>query len=205
MLDATTIDLCLSLFDWAPFHSTKAAVKMHTLLPAFIHINDGELHGVNVLGFLPAKAGAFSVMDRAYLDFARLYQMPQARTFFVTRAKHGMDARCVHSTTTDRTTGVICDQRIAMNGFYVAKDYPEDCDAFDSRIRKPTRAWCPHQQHAVAVADHCRTLQEPLAGRVVLQIKKAAPSHQEIPRYQRECCEDANLVRRIDARTYRHR
>ena len=115
-LDATTIDLCLSLFDWAPFRSTKAAVKMHTLLdlrgaiPAFIHISDGKMHEVNVLDILPVEAGAFYVMDRGYLDFARLYKMHQAGAFFVTRAKRGMNARRVYSARTDRTTGVICDQ-----------------------------------------------------------------------------------------------
>jgi len=130
-LDATTIDLCLSLFDWAPFRSTKAAVKMHTLLdlrgaiPAFIHISDGKMHEVNVLDFLPVEAGAFYVMDRGYLDFARLYKLHQAGAFFVTRAKRGMDARRVYSAPTDRGAGVICDQTIALNGFYVSKDYPE--------------------------------------------------------------------------------
>jgi hypothetical protein len=130
-LDATTIDLCLSLFDWAPFRTAKAAVKMHTLLdlrgsiPAFIHISDGKMHKVNVLDILAVEAGAFYVMDRGYLDFARLYKMHQAGAFFVTRAKRGMDARRVYSTPTDRDTGVICDQRIALNGFYISKDYPE--------------------------------------------------------------------------------
>ena len=130
-LDATTIDLCLSLFDWAPFRSTKAAVKMHTLLdlrgsiPAFIHVSDGKMHDVNVLDILPIEAGAFYVMDRGYLDFARLYRMHRAGTFFVTRSKRGMDARRVYSTQTDRSTGVICDQRIALNGFYARNNYPE--------------------------------------------------------------------------------
>jgi hypothetical protein len=130
-LDATTIDLCLSLFDWAPFRSTKAAIKLHTLLdlrgaiPAFIHISDGKLHDVNVLDILPVEAGAFYVMDRGYVDFARLYAMHQAGAFFVTRAKAGMDARRVYSTPTDRASGVICDQRIKLNGFYSAKSYPE--------------------------------------------------------------------------------
>ena len=130
-LDATTIDLCLSLFNWAPFRSTKAAVKMHTLLdlrgsiPAFIHISDGKMHEVNVLDLLIIEAGAFYVMDRGYLDFDRLYRLHQAGAFFVTRAKRGMDARRVYSATTDRGTGVICDQAIALNGFYVSKDYPE--------------------------------------------------------------------------------
>ena len=130
-LDATTIDLCLSLFDWAPFRTTKAAVQMHTLLdlrgsiPAFIHISDGKMHEVNVLDFLHVEAGAFYVMDRRYLDFARLYKMHQAGAFFVTRAKRGMDARRVYSAATHRATGVVCDQSIALNGFYISKDYPE--------------------------------------------------------------------------------
>ena len=130
-LDSTTIDLCLSLFDWAPFRTTKAAVKMHTLLDlrgsiaAFIHISDGKMGDVKVLDILPVEAGAFYVMDRGYVDFARLYQMHQAGAFFVTRAKRGMNARRVYSSKTDRTSGVVCDQTIAMNGFYIAKDYPE--------------------------------------------------------------------------------
>src|SRR6186713_2414668 len=112
-LDATTVDLCLSLFDWAPFRSTKAAIKLHTLLdlrsaiPAFIHISDGKLHEVNVL------------------DIERLYAMHQAGAFFVTRAKAGMDARRVYSGPTDRNSGVICDQRVMLNGFYSAKNYPD--------------------------------------------------------------------------------
>ena len=130
-LDSTTIDLCLSLFDWAPFRSTKAAVKMHTLLdlrgaiPAFIHISDGKMSDVKVLDILPIEAGAFYVMDRGYMDFGRLYRMHQAGAFFVTRAKRGMNAHRVYSSKTDRTTGVICDQAIQLNGFYVAKEYPE--------------------------------------------------------------------------------
>ena len=130
-LDSTTIDLCLSLFDWAPFRSTKAAVKMHTLLdlrgaiPAFIHVSDGKLGDVNVLDILPIEAGAFYIMDRGYLDFARLFKLHQSGAFFVTRAKRGMNARRVYSSATDRATGVICDQRIALNGFYVRRDYPE--------------------------------------------------------------------------------
>jgi len=130
-LDATTIDLCLSLFPWAPFRTTKAAVKLHTLLdlrgniPAFIHISDGKTHEVNVLDMLSFEAGAFYVMDRGYLDFSRLFALHQTGAFFVTRAKRGMDARRVYSMPSDRNTGIICDQRIAMDGFYVSQDYPE--------------------------------------------------------------------------------
>jgi hypothetical protein len=130
-LDSSTIDLCLSLFDWAPFRSTKAAIKLHTLLdlrgaiPAFIHISDGKLHDVNVLDLLAFEAGAFYVMDRGYVDFARLHALHQAGAFFVTRAKSPMDARRVYSATTDRSTGVISDQRVMLNGYYSARKYPE--------------------------------------------------------------------------------
>jgi hypothetical protein len=130
-LDSSTVDLCLSLFAWAPFRSTKAAIKLHTLLdlrgaiPAFIHISDGKLHDVNVLDLLSFEAGAFYVMDRGYVDFARLYALHQAGAFFVTRAKSPMDARRVYSAATDRSTGVISDQQVMLNGHYSAKKYPE--------------------------------------------------------------------------------
>jgi len=129
-LDATTIDLCLSMFPWAPFRSTKAAVKLHTLLdlrgsiPTFIHISDGKLHDVNVLDLLLVEAGAFYIMDRGYLDFARLYALDQAGGFFVTRAKRNLDARRLYSARVDRDTGLICDHTIALNGFYAAKHFP---------------------------------------------------------------------------------
>ncbi len=130
-LDSSTVDLCLSLFDWAPFRSTKAAVKLHTLLdlrgaiPAFIHISDGKLHDVNVLDMLVFEAGAFYVMDRGYVDFERLHALHQAGAFFVTRAKSPMDARRVYSAVTDRSTGIIADQQVMLNGYYSARKYPE--------------------------------------------------------------------------------
>jgi hypothetical protein len=130
-LDSTTIDLCLNLFDWAAFRSTKAAVKMHTLLdlrgaiPAFIHISNGKMHDVQVLDMLPIEAGAFYVMDRGYLDFARLFALHQGAAFFVTRAKRNLNARRVYSAKADRATGIICDQSIALNGHYAAKHYPQ--------------------------------------------------------------------------------
>jgi len=129
-LDATTIDLCLSMFPWAPFRSTKAAVKLHTLLdlrgsiPSFIHISDGKLYDVNVLDLLLPEAGAFYVMDRGYLDFARLYALDQAGSFFVTRAKRNMNARRLYSAPADRSTGLMCDQTVALNHFYAAQAYP---------------------------------------------------------------------------------
>lgn len=130
-LDSTTIDLCLSVFPWAHFQRTKAAVKMHTLLdlrgniPSFIHVSDGKLHDVNVLDMLIPEPGAFYVMDRGYIDFARLYVLHQAGAFYVTRAKSNFDIRRIYSAATNRSTGVICDQIIAFNGRFAAKDYPE--------------------------------------------------------------------------------
>jgi Transposase DDE domain/Domain of unknown function (DUF4372) len=129
-LDSTTIDLCLSLFPWAHFRSTKAAVKMHTLLdlrgniPSFIHISDGKLHDVHALDMLVPEAGAIYVMDRGYVDFARLYGLHQAGAFFVIRAKSNLSVHRVYSAATDRTTGVIADQTIALDGRYTSKDYP---------------------------------------------------------------------------------
>ena len=130
-LDATNIDLCLSLFEWAPSCRTKGAIKLHTLLdlrgaiPAFIHVSDGKMHDVQVLDMLAFEAGAFYVMDRGYLDFTRLFAMHQAGAFFVTRGKSCLDARRVYSTPAQRNTGVICDQRVMLNGYYSSRAYPE--------------------------------------------------------------------------------
>src|SRR5271167_3182790 len=123
-LDSTTIDLCLSVFAWAPFRSTKAAVKLHTLLdlrgsiPSFIFISDGKMHDVNILDHLLPEAGAFYVMDRGYVDFERLARLDDAGSFFVTRAKSNMRATRRYSRPVDRTTGLICDQTIILIGFY---------------------------------------------------------------------------------------
>ncbi len=130
-LDSTTIDLCLSVFPWAHFRTTKSAVKVHTLLdlrgniPSFIHISDGKLHDVNALDLLVAEAGAIYVMDRGYVDFARLYALHQAGAFFVTRAKSNMDARRLYSAASDRESGIICDQNIALAGVQTRQHYPE--------------------------------------------------------------------------------
>lgn len=129
-LDSTTIDLCLSLFPWAHFRTTKAAVKMHTLLdlrgniPSFIHISDGKLHDVHALDMLAPEAGAIYVMDRGYVDFERLYRLHQAGAFFVTRAKSNLNAHRIYSAATDRSAGVIADQTIALDGHYSRQDYP---------------------------------------------------------------------------------
>ena len=128
-LDSSTIDLCLSVFPWAPFRSTKAAIKLHTLLdlrgniPSFIFISDGKLHDVNILDHLILGAGAFYVMDRGYLDFERLAKMDDAKAFFVTRAKSNTKTKRRYSRPVDRTTGLICDQTVVLTGFYTQQDF----------------------------------------------------------------------------------
>ena len=130
-LDSTTIDLCLSLFPWAPFCSTKAAVKMHTLLdlrgaiPSFIHISDGKYHDVNLLDVLVPEPGAFYLVDRGYLDWERLHTLHRASSFFIIRAKSNLNFHRVYSAPTDRSTGVICDQTIALDGFYTRQFYSD--------------------------------------------------------------------------------
>ena len=130
-LDSTTIDLCLSLFPWARFVHTKAAIKLHTLLnlrgniPEFIHISDGRLHDVNVLDILTTEPGCFYIMDRGYIDFARLYTMHQARAFFVTRAKRRFQFKRRTSRPVDKLAGLRCDQTILTNGVDTATSYPE--------------------------------------------------------------------------------
>ncbi len=130
-LDTTTINLCLSVFPWARFRSTKAAVKMHTLLdlrgniPSFIHISDGKMHEVNVLDILIPEAGSFYIMDRGFTDFARWYTMHQAQAFFVTRAKSNLLFRRVYSRAVDKSTGLRCDQTIALTVPKANKDYPQ--------------------------------------------------------------------------------
>ena len=131
-LDSTTIDLCLSLFPWADFRSTKAAVKMHTLLdlrgpiPSFIHISDGKMGDALALDLITPEAGAIYVMDRGYVDFRRLYVIHQAGAFFVTRTKVNMKYHRVYShPVPDPATGVGSDQSIALDGFYTKQDYPQ--------------------------------------------------------------------------------
>ncbi len=123
-LDATTIDLCLSIFPWAPFRLTKAAIKLHTLLdlrgniPSFIRISNGKWHEVNLLDELIAEPGAFYVMDRGYIDFERLARLSEAGSFFVIRAKSNLKVQRRYSHKVDKTTGLICDQTVVLTVFY---------------------------------------------------------------------------------------
>jgi hypothetical protein len=130
-LDASTIDLCLSVFPWALFRSTKSAVKLHTLLdlrgniPTFIHISDGKLHDVNVLDILLPEPGAFYIMDRGYVDFERLFMLHLAGSFFVIRAKSNTKYRRRYSHPVDKSGGVRCDQTIVLTGTKSAHAYPQ--------------------------------------------------------------------------------
>ena len=130
-LDTTTIDLCLSVFPWARFRQAKAAVKMHTLLdlrgniPTFIHISDGKMHEVNVLDILIPEAGSFYIMDRGFTDFARWFTLHQAQAFFVIRGKSNLLCRRIYSRAVDKSTGLRCDQTIALAAPKASKDYPQ--------------------------------------------------------------------------------
>ena len=130
-LDSTTIDLCLSVFAWAPFRAQKAAIKLHTLLdlhgniPSFIHISDGKMHDVNALDLIDYETGAFYLFDRGYIDFARLFAITQAQAFFVTRAKSNMKFKRRYSQPVDRVgTSILCDQTGVLTGLYAKTDYP---------------------------------------------------------------------------------
>jgi hypothetical protein len=131
-LDATTIDLCLTLFPWAEFRQTKSAIKLHTLLdlrgsiPTFLYISDGKEHEVNILDDLYLEAGAIYVMDRGYLDFFRLYRLTKACVFFVIRAKSNLAFRRLYSAPVNRDSGLICDQTIKLTSHYSARFYPEN-------------------------------------------------------------------------------
>jgi len=129
--DSTTIDLCLTLFPWAKFRRRKAAVKLHTLIdlrgniPCFVHISNGKMHDVKALDHLLLEAGAFYVMDRGYIDFARLYRFQISMAFFITRAKKKLKFRTQKSRPVDKTTGLRCDQTIVLTGVDTAEEYPQ--------------------------------------------------------------------------------
>jgi hypothetical protein len=130
-LDSTTIDLCLTLFPWAKFRSRKAAVKMHTLLdlhgniPAFLHVSDGKLHDVHALDRIDIEPGAYYAMDRAYVDFKRLYRFTLHSAFFVTRTKKNVLLQRRYSRPVDKSTGVSSDQTVILTSFESASAYPD--------------------------------------------------------------------------------
>lgn len=130
-LDATIIDLCLSLFPWAKFRNRKGAIKLHTLIdlrgsiPAVVIITHGKIHEVTILDDLLIEPGAIYIMDRGYLDFVRLHRIHQSSGFFVTRAKRNFNFKRLYSNRADKKTGVQCDQIVVLQGFYAKKDYPD--------------------------------------------------------------------------------
>jgi transposase len=143
--DSTTIDLCLTLFPWAKFRKTKAAVKAHTLLdlrgniPTWIHITDGSVHDVNVLDELILEPGAYYVMDRGYIDYERLFHIHSSSAYFVTRAKDNFSFKRQYSAEVDKSTGVQCDQTVVLLGARVKKDYPEKLRRikyYDEKLKK---------------------------------------------------------------------
>jgi hypothetical protein len=130
-IDSSTIDLCLSVYPWAKFRKKKAAVKLHTMIdaktsiPEFIYISDGKMHDVNVLDLITTVPNSFYVMDKAYIDFARLYLIHQNKAFFISRKKNRFAYERVYSAKVDKKKGVLCDQIIKLTGFYTSKKYPK--------------------------------------------------------------------------------
>ncbi len=211
-LDATVIDLCLALFPWATFRKRKAAVKLHTLLdlrgniPTVLFITPGRVHDVNILDQLVVEPGAFYILDRGYVDFARLYRLHQALGFFVTRAKRNFRFRYLDSRPVDQSTGVHSDQVIRLYGFYSHQSYPERLRRirfFDADKRK-WLVFLTQQLHATGF-DHCPAVQVPLAGRAVLQVDQTASADQGLLRDFRECRQDPDLDRHRGLRVGRHR
>ena len=131
-LDSTTVDLCLDVFWWASFRSTKSAIKIHTLLdcktsiPEFIFISNGDIHDVNILDVLNVEKGSYYVMDKAYIDFERLYSLHLRKAFFVIRAKENLQFKRITSKTINKKTNILCDQEIQLKGFYSSQYYPEN-------------------------------------------------------------------------------
>jgi len=211
-LDATTIDLCLSLFPWAKFRKRKGAVKLHTLLdlrgnlPTTVIITHGKVHEVNILDQLPIEPGAIYVMDRGYVDFARLYKIVRASAFYVIRAKNNFDFRRLYSYPVDKQAGVQCDQTILLNGFYPSKEYPDKLRRiryFDARNQQ---AFCFFDQPLQPLSiDDCKPLPTTMANRIVLQMDQTTPADQSLLWDLRECGEDTNLDRNLGVCARGHR
>jgi hypothetical protein len=205
-------DLCLSLFSWARFRSHKAAIKLHTLLdlhgniPTFIRITDGKVHDVNILDELIPEAGAFYVMDRGYIDFARLFLFTLCSAFFVVRTKENILLQRRYSHPVDKSTGVCSDQTVILTALGSAKVYPDTlrCVTYLDATTNRRLKFLTEQLHSPGL-HHRAHLQVPLAGRIVLQVDQATSPHQGVLRYQPERREDSNLDCRVGlcARRYR--
>ena len=199
-LDSTTIDLCLSLFPWATFRKHKGAVKLHTLLdlrgniPTIAFITSGKVHEVNILDKLPIEAGAIYIMDRGYLDYARLYKLNQSAAYFVTRAKNNARYHRRYYQKIDKTSGLKSDQVITLHGYYSKQDYPE-------RLRRI--AYYDEKQNkklvfltnnftlpALTITEIYR---QTLADRVILQMDQTASANQGVLWNIRECSQNTNM------------
>jgi hypothetical protein len=212
-LDSTTIDLCLAVFPWAQFRTTKAAVKMHTLLdlrgniPSFIHVSDGKLHDVHALDLLLPEAGAIYVMDRGYVDFARLHGLHLAGAFFITRAKSNMNAHRVYSAPTDRATGIICDQTIALDGHYTSQHYPEHLRRIRLRDAESGKTLVfLTNPFGLPAATVCALYKSRWQVELFFKwINQAASADQAVLRDIRKRGENPDLDRRLGLRPRRHR
>jgi hypothetical protein len=210
-LDASTIDLCLSVFPWATFRQTKAAIKLHTLLdlrgniPTFIHISDGKLHDVNVLDILIPEPGAFYIMDRGYVDFKRLYAMNNTGAFFLIRAKSNTLYKRRYSHKADTSGGVICDQTNSADG---DKDLCSLPTSVTSRKIPRYSYWKNiqlfNQQFYNSSSNSSRPVPETLAGGIVFQMDKTTSPDKIFLRYLGECGESTNLDRCISLRAHRN-
>ncbi len=203
-LDATTIDLCLSLFPWARFRKTKGAVRLHTLLdlrgniPTFIHISDGKLHEVNSLDLIPMEAGAFYIMDRGFLDFSRLHTVTQSSAFFVIRAKSNLKFRRIYSHPADKSAGVVCDQSILLTVPKSAGDYPDklrrvkyyDAETDKSLVFLTNNFLLP----AITIAQ---LYKQRWQVELFFIVDQAEPAHQELLRNFGERSKDSDLDRRF--------
>ena len=206
-LDSTTIDLCLNLFPWARFRSTKAAIKLHTLLdlrgpiPSFIAITDGRCHDVNALDVLMVEPGAFYIMDRGYLDFSRLHTLHQAGAYFVIRARKDLRFVRYVSQPIDPDTGLCSDHIGRLRGFYSRKAFPRQTThgAF-LRQRTGSSLLFPKQPSATAGPNYLPTLQDALAGGTVLQVDQAASAHQALLRKLDQRSQNSGLDRGVRLR-----
>ena len=203
-LDSTTIDLCLSVFPWARFRRTKAAIKLHTLLdlrgpiPTFVYISDGKLHDVNVLNEVPIEPGSFYVMDRGYLDFARLYVLHQQGGFFVIRAKNPLRYNRLHSLPVDVTTGVRSDQIITLTIFYSRQGYPERLRRVRFFDAETDRFLClSDEQLRFTRSYHRPAVQKPVASGIVFQMDQTTSADQKFLRHLGQCGQDPSLDRHL--------
>jgi len=210
-LDASTIDLCLSVFPWALFRSTKSAVKLHTLLdlrgniPTFIHISEGKLHDVNVLDILVPEPGAFYIMDRGYVDFGRLFALNATAAFFVIRAKSNTKYRRRYSHPVEKSGGVRCDQTVVLTGVNSSTDYPQPLRRISYHDAQTGKTFNFLTNHfaipAQTVADLYRYRWQV---EIVLQIDQAAPAYQVVLRHLRECRKKPDLDRHLGLRSRGH-